>query len=45
VIKIEGSDKPLTPLATIIEEPEVKRPSVPLKGKQQPKQASVSTPQ
>jgi len=32
VTKIEASDKPLTPLAIIIEEPEVKRPSVPLKG-------------
>jgi hypothetical protein len=45
VSKIEASDKPLTPLATIIEEPEMKRPSVPLKKKQKPKQAPLSTPQ
>jgi len=45
VTKIEASDKPLTPLATIIEEPEVKRPSAPIKGKQEPKQEPVSKPQ
>lgn len=45
VTKIEASDRPLTPLATIIEEPEVKRPSTPLKGKQEPNQEPVSKPQ
>ena len=45
VTKIEASDKPLTPLATIMEEPEVKRASAPLEGKQEPKQAPVSSPQ
>ena len=45
VAKIEASDKPLTPLATIIEEPEVKRPSTPSKAQQESKPAPVSTPQ
>jgi len=43
VTKIEASDKPLTPLATIIEEPQVKRPSAPVAVKQEPKQTPVST--
>ena len=45
VAKIEASDKPLTPLATIIEEPEVKRQSAPSKAQQKSKPAPVSTPQ
>ena len=45
VAKIEASDKPLTPLATIIEEPQVKRPSAPVKARQESKPAQASTPQ
>ena len=45
VTKIEASDKPLTPLAAIIEEPAVKRPSAPIKAQQESKPAPVSTPQ
>jgi hypothetical protein len=45
ITKIETSDKPLTPLATIIAEPEVKRLSTPIKAEQEPKQEPVSTPQ
>ena len=45
VTKIEASDKPLTPLAAIIEEPAVKRPSAPLEEKQKAKQSPVSKPQ
>jgi hypothetical protein len=45
VTKIKASDKPLTPLATILAEPEVKRPSAPIKAQEERKQALVSTPQ
>ena len=45
VAKIETSDKALTPLATIIEEPEVKRPSAPIKAQQESKPAPEETPQ
>jgi hypothetical protein len=45
VTKIKASDKPLTPLATILAEPEVKRPSAPIKAQEERKQAPVSKPQ
>lgn len=43
VTKIEASDKPLTPLAAIIEEPEVKQQSAPTKDEREPKQPPVTT--
>ena len=43
VAKIEASDKPITPLSTVMEAPEVKRQSAPIKDERETKQAAVST--